>query len=154
MEEYKILNEKNFNKLKIEIEKIRKENLQKTIIFSSENDDYARQVIEKAKIDILLIPFGERKDFSKQRNSGFNEILANIAKKNKIQIGINFEDILKENKYQKPKILARIIQNISLCKKKKLQIKIIPPPKEKGKKMLFISLCLTLGMPTWMIKNV
>lgn len=154
MEEFKVLNEKNFNKLKIEIEKIRKENLQKTIIFSSENDDYARQVIEKAKIDILLIPLEERKDFSKQRNSGFNEILANIAKKNKIEIGINFQEILKENKNQKSKILARIIQNISLCKKKKLQIKIIPPLKEKGRKMLFISLCLTLGMPTWMIKNI
>ncbi len=154
MEEYKILNEKNFNKLKIEIEKIRKENLQKTIIFSSENDDYARQVIEKAKIDILLIPLEKRKDFSKQRNSGFNEILANIAKKNKIEIGINLQEILKENKDQKSKILARIIQNISLCKKKKLQLKIIPPLKEKGRKMLFISLCLTLGMPTWMIKNI
>jgi RNase P/RNase MRP subunit p30 len=154
MEEYKILNEKNFNKLKIEIEKIRKENLKKTIIFSSENDDYARQVIEKAKIDILLIPLEKRKDFSKQRNSGLNEILANIAKKNKIEIGINLQEILKENKDQKSKILARVIQNISLCRKKKLQIKIIPPIIEKRKKMLFISLCLTLGMPTWMIKNI
>ncbi len=154
MEEYKILNEKNFNKLKIEIEKIRKENLKKTIIFSSENDDYARQVIEKAKIDILLIPLEKRKDFSKQRNSGLNEILANIAKKNKIEIGINLQGILKENKDQKSKILARIIQNISLCRKKKLQIKIIPPIIEKRRKMLFISLCLTLGMPTWMTKNI
>jgi len=147
------LTEKNFNRLKIEIEKSRKEHPESEIIFSSDDDEINRQVLEKAKINILLLPLSKRKDFSKQRNSGLNTVLVNIAKKNNVEIGIDLEELFSQEKKQKAEILSRITQNINLCKKGKVQIKFI----SKNKKVdpyLLKSLGLVLGMPTWMIKNI
>jgi hypothetical protein len=167
MEKHIFLTETNFNKLKIEIEKIRKKEPNSKIIFFGNNDEINRQVLEKAKIDLILISLSKRKDFSKQRNSGLNTVLVNIAKKNKIIIGIDLDELdfnnkkeegkfilskLSQNK-EKSEILARIIQNINLCKKKKVQMKFISRKKTEN---LFVlkSLGLSLGMPTWMTKNL
>ena len=90
------------------LEKARKsirESKDKTIIFSSENDDLNRKILEKEKIDILLINLAQRKDYQKQRDSGFNQVLAKIAKKNKITIRINFNEIV--NSKNKSKILSK-----------------------------------------------
>lgn len=62
-----ILTEVNFNKLKENIKKLKLEN--KTIIYSSEDDELNRKVAEKLPIDILLVNLSNRKDFQKQRNS-------------------------------------------------------------------------------------
>lgn len=86
-----ILTEKNFNKLKEQVKK----NSENEIIFSSNDDELNRKVLEKLKIQILLINQENRKDFQKQRNSGLNQVLTKIAKKNNIQIGINFDEIVE-----------------------------------------------------------
>lgn len=139
----KILTEKNFNKLKLQAKEAKS-----PIIFTSEDDDLNRKVLEKLKIDILLINQKGRKDFQKQRNSGFNHILAKIAKKNNIQIGINLDEIISKE----PKILARIQQNIKICNKNKIQMQFL----EKNKRNFhdLKSLGLVLGMPTWMTKKL
>lgn len=138
-----ILTEKNFNKLKLQVKEAKS-----PIIFTSEDDDLNRKVLEKLKIDILLINQKGRKDFQKQRNSGFNHILAKIAKKNNIQIGINLDEIISKE----PKILARIQQNIKICNKNKIQMQFL----EKNKRNFhdLKSLGLVLGMPTWMTKKL
>ena len=74
-----ILTEKNFSRLK----ELIKKNKGKEIIFMSDEDDFNRKVMEKLPIHIILISLKGRKDYSKQRNSGFNEVLARIASKNK-----------------------------------------------------------------------
>ena len=139
-------------------EKIRKkvlENQNKTprdtseIIFSSDNDDLNRKVLEKLKINVLLINLKKRKDRQKQRNSGFNHVLAKIAKKNKITIGINLDEIINSNEKEKYEILARIKQNIKLCNKNKLKMKFISFENKRNIYDLK-SLGLVLGMPTWM----
>tara|TARA_Y100000034_G_scaffold45400_1_gene55819 strand:+ start:2365 stop:2796 length:432 start_codon:yes stop_codon:yes gene_type:complete len=133
-------------------EKIReliKKNKGKRIIFSSDNDELNRKVLEKEKINIFLINQQKRKDFLKQRNSGFNHVLAKIAKKNNISIGINLDEIIKE----KAEILSRIRQNIKLCNKNKLKMKFIC--KENKRDIYDLrSLGLVLGMPTWMAKEL
>ena len=116
-----LLTQTNFTKLKQEIEK----NKDKEIIFSSNNDEFNRQVLEKLPIQILLINLSQRKDFQKQRDSGFNQVLAKIAKKNKITIGINLDEIIESKGKQKAEILARVKQNIKICNKNKLQMKFI-----------------------------
>ena len=141
-----ILTETNFNKLKDQVKK----NNKKEIIFSSSDDDLNRKVLEKLSVQILLINLESRKDYQKQRNSGFNQVMAKIAKKNKIQIGINFDELISSK--NKEKILARIIQNIKLCNKNKIQMKFIS--KTKQNILNLKSLALVLGMPTWMIKNL
>jgi len=142
-----ILTQKNFTKLKEEI----KLNKVKTIIFSSEDDDLNRKVIEKLPIQILLINLSNRKDFQKQRNSGFNQVMAKVAKKNNITIGINLDEIIEErNLKKKSELFARLRQNIMLCNKNKVKMKFIVNKNKRNPHELK-SLGATLGMPTWMI---
>ena len=141
-----ILTEKNFNKLRNQV----KNNKDKEIIFTSEDDDLNRKVLEKLEIQILLINLKNKKDYQKQRNSGLNQVLAKITKKNNIKIGINFDElVLSKNK---EKIISRIIQNIKLCDKYKIQMKFISKNKQNSYNLK--SLGLVLGMPTWMTKNL
>ncbi len=141
-----ILTEKNFNKLRNQV----KNNKNKEIIFTSEDDDLNRKVLEKLEIQILLINLKNKKDYQKQRNSGLNQVLAKITKKNNIKIGINFDElVLSKNK---EKIISRIIQNIKLCDKYKIQMKFISKNKQNSYNLK--SLGLVLGMPTWMTKNL
>jgi RNase P/RNase MRP subunit p30 len=135
-----ILTETNFNKLKLQAKQAKS-----PIIFTSNDDDLNRKVLEKLKVDILLINQKNRKDFQKQRNSGFNHVLAKIAKKNNIQIGINLDEI------KNPEILARIEQNIKICNKNKIQMQFIG---KKRNLQDLKSLGLVLGMPTWMTKGL
>ena len=122
------------------------------VIFSSEDDDLNRQVLEKLKIDVLLLNQSERKDFQKQRNSGLNHVLGKIAKKNKVAIGINLDEIVNFNSKNKSNILARIKQNVKICNKNKLQMVFVS---EKSKRNIYDlkSLGLVLGMPTWMASD-
>ncbi|MEK6817664.1 MAG: hypothetical protein AABX80_02575, partial [Nanoarchaeota archaeon] len=116
-----IIKESNFEKAR----KLIHENRDKIIIFSSDDDELNRKILEKEKINILLINLAGKKDFQKQRDSGFNQVLAKIAKKGDVAIGINFDEIIESNQIEKSKILARIHQNIKLCNKNKLKMKFI-----------------------------
>src|SRR3989344_5376444 len=107
----------DFSKARKEIGK----NKKKSIIFSSNDDELNRKILENEKINILLLNQSHRKDRFKQRNSGFNHILARIAKKNNIAIGINLDEILENKGEEKAKILARIKQNIKFCSKNKIK---------------------------------
>lgn len=145
------LKETNFSRLKEEIKK----NKDKIIIYSSEDDELNRKVVEKLPINILLLNLSGRKDFQKQRNSGFNQVMAKIAKKNTIIIGINLDEIIESKPEEKRKILARVKQNIFLCNKHKIQMKFLTQ-KEKNNRDIYDlkSLGLILGMPTWMTKGL
>ncbi len=153
MEEYTIVSGDNFSRLKSDLDKIKEKNQKSKIIFSGKDDEFNRQVLEKAKVDALLINLSERKDFSKQRNSGLNSVLAEIAKKRDIKIGINFDELRTTDKKEKARILSRIIQNIAICKKKKIKMMIFSKEKNVDK-LEFKTLGLSLGMPTWMTKEI
>ena len=139
-----LITAKNFqearNKIKSSKEKI---------VFSSSDDELNRQVLEKEKISVLLISQSGRKDFQKQRNSGFNQVLAKIAKKNNVVIGIDFDEIVNSKEKVCAEILARIKQNIKLCNKSKLKMCFVSFNHKRNSYDLK-SLGLVLGMPTWM----
>jgi len=146
-----IITETNFNKIKTAVKK----NKSKTIIFSSDDDELNRKVLEKLPIDVLLINQSGRKDFQKQRNSGFNQVLAKIARKNNIAIGINLDEIINLKSKQKTEVLARIKQNIKLCNKNKLKMKFISPSGKIKRNVYDLkALGLVLGMPTWMTSDI
>jgi len=93
----------NFRKnLKIE----RTKNPRKKIGFTSTDDDLNRKILEKENIDIFMPLLQNRKDFQKQRNSGFNQVLSKIAKKNNVIIGINLDEIINSRGKNKADILA------------------------------------------------
>lgn len=144
-----LIQETDFNKIRKKI----KDNQGKRIIFSSNNDLLNRKVLEKEKINILLINQKERKDKLKQRDSGFNQVLAKLAKKNNVEIGINLDEIIESKGKNKRETLARIKQNIKLCNKTKLKMKFISQKHQRDIYDLK-ALGLILGMPTWMTKEL
>ena len=119
------------------------------IIFTSEDDELNRKILEKEKIAVLLINQKSRKDYQKQRNSGFNQVMAKLAKKNKIIIGINLDELINSKSKETSQILARVRQNIFLCNKNKVKMTFISAKPQKDQHDLK-ALGLALGMPTWM----
>jgi len=144
-----IISEPTFEKARKQI----LENKDKKIVFTSDDDELNRKIIEKIPVNILLINQAGRKDFQKQRNSGFNQVLAKIAKKNNITLGINLDEIIESKEKTKAQILARVQQNIKLCNKNKLQMAFVS---KKYKRNLYDLKALgsVLGMPTLMIKSL
>jgi RNase P/RNase MRP subunit p30 len=141
-----ILTEKNFSRLK---EMVKKEK-EKEIIFSSADDELNRKVMEKLDVSGILISLSERKDYMKQRNSGFNQVMAKIAKKKGIFIAIDFNELT--NSKEKSRIISRLKQNIFLCNKYGIILKFI---NVENKNLLDLkSLLLVLGLKTSLIKNL
>lgn len=118
MKNYIVIKEKNFERARKEI----KQNQGKLIIFSNEDEELNRKILEKENINILLLNQSNKKDKLKQRDSGFNHVLAKIAKSKNVTIGINLDEILNSDKKNKAKILGRIRQNIKICNKNKLKM--------------------------------
>lgn len=145
----KIIQEDSFDKARKKI----KENKGKEIIFTSKDDDLNRKILEKENIDVLLISLSDRKDRMKQRDSGFNQVLAKIAKKKNIKIGINLDEITESKGVEQVKILSRLRQNIKLCNKNKIKMVFISQERKKGNLRLK-SLGIVLGMPTNMAKFI
>ena len=141
-----IVKETDFNKIKSSI----KNNKDSQIIFSSQDDELTRKIMEKLPINGVLIPLENRKDYSKQRNSGFNEVMAKIAKKNKIDLYFSLDEIIVSK--SKERIIARIIQNIELCNRNKIQIKLYSEKTKRNENELK-SILSSFGAPTWMTKN-
>jgi len=154
MKKITIVQEDNFDKARKKIREELKKDPSKKIIFSSDNDELNRKILEKEKINLLLINLNKRKDKQKQRDSGFNQVLAKIAKKNKITIGINLDEIIEAKTLkQKSEILARIKQNIKICNKNKIKMKFIATnPKNNRNLHDLKSLGLVLGMHTSIAK--
>lgn len=139
--------EKDFQKARKKI----KENKNREIIFSSNDDELSRKILEKEKVEILLINLARRKDKMKQRESGLNQVMAKLANKNNIAIGINFDEIANSKPKEKAEILARVRQNIMLCNKNKVEMRFVS--KERKDKHDLKALGIVLGMPTWMAKD-
>lgn len=96
------------------------------IIIEAHDDNFNRKLLEYGKFDILLSPEkGQKKDKPKFLDSGLNHILAKIASKNKIAIGINLKEISNLEKKEKSKRFARIKQNLKICRKAKTAIKLL-----------------------------
>lgn len=145
------IHENSFEKVRKEIRK----NKGRKIVFSSGDDELNRKILEKEKIDVLLLNQKGRKDRQKQRDSGLNHVLAKIAKSKDVVIGINLDEILESRGKERAEILARIQQNIKLCNKNKLRMKFIIFDKKNERNAYDLkSLGLVLGMPTWMTSNL
>src|SRR3990172_10480728 len=84
----------------------------KSVVFTSSDDELNRKIIEKENIDVLLPGLSFRKDRMKQRESGFNQVLAKVAKKKNIALGINLDEIISSGDKEKVEILARVRQNV------------------------------------------
>lgn len=111
-----MINTTNLNEARKQIQKLKKEG--KEVVVQAQNDEFNRKVFEISDVDMVVgLEMHERKDRMKQRDSGLNEIHCKLAAKNKIKIGVDVKKISKLDKAEKARALARIIQNIRLCKR-------------------------------------
>lgn len=106
---------KNINEVRKEIQKLVKE--RKKVIVEAGDDDFNRKIFEMKNVDIVVCLEFDRKDKLKQKNSGMNEVIAKLARENDIIVGIDIDKIKKLDLLEKGKVLARIKQNINLCKR-------------------------------------
>jgi len=149
MEGKVVIQENNFDQAR----RLIHENSGKKIIFSSEDEETNKKVLEKENIEILLLNQSGKKDSRKQRNSGFNHVMAKLAKKKNVVIGINLDELIKSSEKEKAAIIARVRQNIKICNKNKLKMKFIYKNQKRNLHDLQ-ALGLVLGMPTWMTKSL
>lgn len=152
---YTIISEQTFEKARNKIKETYKKNSEAKIVFSSNDDELNRKVLEKEKISGLLLSQSQRKDKQKQRDSGLNQVLAKLCKKNEVFVGINLDEIIQSKPQNKEKILSRVKQNIKLCNKYKVQMKFLSQNSINERNIYDLkSLGLVLGMPTWMMSNL
>ena len=132
-----LINTQNINEAKRKI----KEAMQKKerAIVVGQNEDFNRKILEIKGVDTLILGDSLEKDYMKQRNSGLNEILCKIATKNSIKIGINLSFVSK-NKKELAINLARLIQNIYLCKKTNTKLIFLGGKDKKALQSLLIIL--------------
>lgn len=120
-----IIDAPNINEARTQINKLTKE--KKQVIVKAQDIEFNRAILEIKGVNILLFPQAKfEKDSLKQRNSGLNEFLAKLAKKNNITIAIDLQKIIQLEKKQKARELSKIMQNILLCKKAKADMSLFP----------------------------
>lgn len=108
----------NLNQACKEIQKLKKEG--REVVVLAQDDNFNRKIFETKNVDVVVgLEFSKniRKDPLKQRDSGLNEVLCKLAKENNIKIGVDVSNIIKLDKLEKARVLARVRQNIFLCKK-------------------------------------
>lgn len=94
---------------------------------------FNRRALETLKIDFLVSPERElrekkifRKDTLKQRDSGLNHVLAKIAREKNVEIVFDFDSFSEmKDKKNKASRLARIIQNVKICRRAKCGVRVV-----------------------------
>lgn len=85
------------------------------------NKALLRDIFENKRIDLVIgLESIEDKDDLHYRKSGLDHVLCNLANKHGISVGFSFADVL--NAKDKGKIIGRMMQNIMLCKKYKVNV--------------------------------
>lgn len=139
-----MISETNIEKVKRQIKAS-----EKPIIVEAQDDNFNRKILEYGRFDVLLSPEkGQRKDSLRQRDSGLNHVLAKIAAKNHVSIGIDLIEISKLPKKEKAVRLARIKQNIPVCRKAKTNLAVIGKDKKDSSALL-----ISIGASTPQIKQ-
>ena len=113
-----IIDSPDFNDAVRQIQTLKKEGKGGNIIVRAHDPLFNRKIMERSDVSMLLSPeIHSRKDSLKQRDSGLNEFMCKLAKKNNIRIGIDIKRIQSFDKREQAIIISRLLQNIFLGKK-------------------------------------
>jgi len=92
----------------------------KPFIVKAKDDVFNLQVLKQRLCNVLVSPEAhKRKENLKNLDSGLNHVLATLARKNSIAIGIDIENISKLEKKERAVRLSRLRQNLNICRKEK-----------------------------------
>ena len=82
------------------------------------DDAFNRRVIESLKVDYLVSAEAlTGRDNLKQRDSGLNHVVAKIAAKKSVGIVVDMGEISRLGGVEKAERIAKIMQNIKVCRK-------------------------------------
>jgi len=96
------------------------------ILIRAQNDIFNRKILEFGKIDYIVFPDSQkRKSNLRYIDSGFNSVLAKLAKKKDISVLIDIKDIRFISKKEKAQELEKIHGIINLCNKYRIKINIL-----------------------------
>ncbi len=113
------------NELRKITEYLKSSKEKKLIAIEARDQNFNRRMLETIKFDYLVSPeFDPEKDTLKQRSSGLNHVLTNLAKTKGISILMNLSKLKRQDKKTQAILISRILQNIKLCRKSKCSIKI------------------------------
>lgn len=133
----------NTNNLSKAREMLKKENKPKIVL--AQNLEFNRKILEKADFDIFLSPENNTTNTTiRNIDSGLNHVLCKIASKKGIKIGIDLRNLRNLENKKKAMVLEKIIKNIKLCRKYKVQLA-LNGIKEKSDASAFL---LSLGAST------
>lgn len=140
----------NINEARKQIQKLKKKPDEKTALLS-QDDEFNRKALEIKGLNMLIINESfAQKDYMKQRASGLNEILAKICAEKNIVVGVQIDEIIKKEDVEKAKSLARLKQNIMLCKKAGTRLVFVGDIKDR---LALQSVLLVLGASTSQAKK-
>jgi ribonuclease P/MRP protein subunit RPP1 len=103
-----------------------------------------RAAVETKEVDILTHP--ERKRY----DSGLNHVMAKLARKNKVAIEVNFNEILNNTKKTRSRAMGYMRDNVQLAKKYKMPIVVCSGAKshwDMRDPLSLASMAEQLGMP-------
>jgi len=107
------------------IDSLKSTSKQKIIAFQGGDNHTNRRALETLKIDYLVsLETGLKKDSLKQRDSGLNHVLAEIASQKNIPIVINFSELKLLKGMDRVRRISRVMQNIKIGRKANCKIKI------------------------------
>jgi RNase P/RNase MRP subunit p30 len=113
----------------------------KPLVVLAQNDEFNRKILEYGKFDILLsVERGNRQRTLRTIDSGLNHVLAEIATKNKISIGVDMDELRVLGKEEKANRLEKIKQNIKICRKAKTKLALLNYKDDKDAFAFLISL--------------
>lgn len=135
-----MINTDNLNEARKQIQKAIKERM--PVIVKAQTNEFNRKFFENKDVDMIVGLEFNRIDYMKQRDSGLNEVLCKLAEKNDIKIGIDVDKLAGLDKIEKAKVLARIIQNIGLCKRVGCKLVISSDKKYDKQEIMSFFLCL------------
>lgn len=119
-----MITSKNLNEVRKEILKLKNDGMR--VVVQAQDDEFNRKIVENSDVDVLFgLEIHNRRDYLKQRDSGLNEVLCKLAKKNGVKIGVDLKGLVKLNGVEKAWVLARIMQNVRLCRRVGTEIIVI-----------------------------
>lgn len=151
-----IIDEKDMNKARSQIDKKSSISDKEKIFVLSQDDNFNRKILEHKKLDALVLTDSKLKRSLRHENSGLNHVTCKIAADKNKPIIINLSDILSKKGKERAISLEKLRQNIKLCKKAKTKLFVASFAKtEKQLRDAYdiFALCISLGMPTDMAKN-
>ncbi|MBI3334734.1 hypothetical protein HYZ97_04565 [Candidatus Pacearchaeota archaeon] len=86
-------------------------------IVRAQDSAFNRSILEQGKAEVLLSPERMQSDSLRSIGSGVNHVLAKIATKNKIALGIDLIELRQLSVQKKAQRLARIRDIISTCRR-------------------------------------